>query len=458
MSLLRVIGSHHFFESPASDMGDQLTCMALQKIISVFVLSLLAYGVGFLTSYVLLLYFSPDFYGDVMLAQQVLIVASTVLLMGTKNLTKRFMTRYMTSGQKDFAHYFWWHASYLCQAMLLFAILYSSSVYALVYIDRMNLISLSHFHIAFWTMVVSPFYALFLIFRVYLLVFGYVMLYDFCSLVLANMMLILLSLAWSVWFPLPGLWDRVSLLVTQSFCLFVILCLLVFFLLSGPLRKVLQFNHVIQVESEWSCHPISALMTDLYSSLPIFFLFFIVEVFAHSESVLGDFSLCIVISSVLSGLSQFLYPLAYASIRQLMVTDQIHKYRQLLLQLNRSVFCLSLLILLILFCFGHSILAVFGRDSETTYWMLLGLSLATWLMGLYYYLMNIVMVAKGLTSFVSLMDFSFYFCLVFFGSLVVYFYGVIGFVVFYIGLIACQLLVSVCKFHSVSGYHVLVLW
>ena len=132
MSLLRVIGGHHFFESQASDMGGQLTRIGLQKIVNVFVLSLLAYGVGFLTSYVLLLYFSPDFYGDVMFAHQVLIVVSTILLVGTKNLTKRFMTRYITSGEKHFAHYVWWHASYLCQAMLLFAILYSSSVLAIL--------------------------------------------------------------------------------------------------------------------------------------------------------------------------------------------------------------------------------------------------------------------------------------------------------------------------------------
>ena len=458
MPLLRVVGGHHFFESPELIEADQSACIGYNKMLTLVVLTLFSYGVGLVTSYVLLFYFLPGFYGGVMFAQQVLICVSTVLLRGTKSLTKRFMAQYLISAQKHFAHYVWWHVSYLCQAMLLFTILYSSTVYVLVYLDYIDFISLSHFHMAFWTLVVAPFYAFFMITSVYLLVFGHAALYDFCSLVLANTVLILLSLGWSMLSSYPDLWVMISLVVAQSICLLIILCALIFFLLPGPLREVLQFNHIIQVEPEWSRHPVSALMTDVYGSLLTCCSLFVIALFTHSKSMLGDFSLCVVMSSIFSSLSKSLYPLAYASLGRLMANDRMSDYRPLLLRVNRSVFCLSLVVLLVFFYFGHSMLAIFGRDSDTTYWMLLGLSVASWLMGLYYRLMNVAMIGKGLESFVGLMHWIFYICLVFFGSFVFYLCGVNGFVVFYIGLMASQLLIAIFKFHSVSGYHVLVLW
>ena len=452
---MNIFGSHHFRDHHADGSSAYKEVLSAENIAKVMFLSAASYGLGFYMSYLLLRYLSISQYGDVMVAWQILTVASTVLLMGTKNVSKRFLIFYLREKSKRYIDFIWWHMGYIFRLFLGFSIAYTVFVLLFVALDSMGLFVMHKFHIAFWSLASAPLYAFAMILTIYLLAFGFVLTYDFIVEILLNLLWVFLIFSWMYWAPDPSNWDLVCFLVAQSLLFFSILLVCTVTLLKKPLKHVFSHDQDHLFDTLWIKDRFSSLLIDLYSSFPVMILLLVLEVLGANDNLPGHYSLCLSISVLFYIIPQSIYPLIFSSL-DLLVKKRGEDLacRALLKRANRIVLVADGLILLSLVFYGRKILALFGQGSLAVYHLLLVFSLISCIGGLYYPVLNFGLISQGESKFIGRWDMAIYVIMLVGVSLVTLTVGGEYAVYLYGLLVTLQCVTSSIRFKRLSGFFI----
>lgn len=448
-----VHGTHVCEKHDVARLGCGLTAF---KVAEAFGIAFFAYGLGFLLSYVMLRYLTIVEYGDVMVARQALQVVSTILLMGTKNVAKRFLIAYRQDAPEAVVNFIWWQLGYLLQWMLLFCALFSVSFLVLLGLDFWSYLKAAHFHIAYWTLLGAPFYAFFMLFGVYLLAFGYSIVYGFVVQALQSCVWILLVFVWQYYRPMPSGWDMVLFMIVQSVVLFMVVFILCLYCL--PVRQLFVLPRALSVEKEWVSGRFYSLLIDLYSALPVMVLLGMVEFISHNLYLAGQMSLCLSLTVIFYAISGGIYPLVFHDIQHLVATGQdVAVGRQSLAIANRTVLGSFVVIGLIVIFFGRDVLAIFGEYEFQTYVMLQVFALAAVGGALYYPLLNFSLIAHGDSRLIGRIDLNVYLGLLFLGLLVGYCYDFYYCMYTYVFFMLYQCVRADWHFRQINGFSVLTL-
>ena len=447
-------GDHHYADHHTH--GAALaSVLSFTKVLKVTAISGCSYGIGFLLSYLLLRYLNIVQYGDVMCAKQVLLVVSTVLLMGTKNVSKRFLITYLHDGSPRYKDFIWWHFSYLMRLLLGFSVLYSLSVLVFIFLESVGYVDFHHFHIAYWSLSSAPFGAFAMILAIYLLSFGYVVLYDFAVQVLQNVLWVLLIAYWMFWAPLPSGWDLILFLVVQSVLFFVVLLGFCAVILRDPVRQVLGLSDGLFVDGQWQHHRFASLLIDLYSSLPVMITLLALEIFGASEHAVGHFSLAISLTSLFYIVPSAIYPLIFSHLDHLVrMQGKDEDALWLLRRANRIVLLIMLMIFAVFMFFGHTILQLFVSDSSSMYVLLLLFSGLSMLGGLYYPMLNFALISQGDSSYIGMIDLAIYVALLCFIPVIASYVGSIYCAYFYAAVLFIQFMLTNQRFRQKSGFFI----
>ncbi|MEC8882076.1 MAG: hypothetical protein VX737_02185 [Pseudomonadota bacterium] len=448
-----VVGDHHYFDGSPS----------LKDIIIALVQVFCSYGLGFLLSYLLLRSMSIDLYGDFVLAQNTIYVVGGMLLLGTKNVQKRFMFAYWPDDFSNFSSFAWWHTLYVFKSILIFSVVYSVVLLLLLGLGSLNFIALAEFHIMVWSLVASPFWAVFCVTSLYLLVGGYPLLFDFSVQILCNLVCVL-CLGVLVYFQ-PNVTDYGLILYTISSVFFAALVVVVCFfcLFRDVFLKVVNFDRSLIVKPEWTAHRLSSFLIDVSLFLPNTIVIFVVEFFS-GQLVTGQFSLCFVVgglpflihyvfcSLVLKSMRDWLSSFSARSFLNFRKVKDVHKSVQFVKNTNRVIFLFNLCFLMVIYFFGHEVLSMFNQDSEEAYYLLLEASLISCLRGVYYPGYNFSLIYVGLSRFVGFIDLIMCLCLFVFGSFLVIFVGPADVMHLYLVLQGVQLVLSHYQFKKMTGF------
>ena len=456
---IKSLGDHHYHDHKSSSDQNASSPLCLINVISVLGIAVISYAISFYMNVVLLQYLPIEQYGDMMVAKQILTVFSVALAMGTKNVSKRFLIKYLHQKSDRYMDFIWWHCSYLLRLVLIFSVVYSFFVLIFVWLDTIGYIQLAHFHVAFWSIVSAPFLAIASIMTVYLLSFGYIALYDFLVEVLQNSLWIFLVFLWMFWAPIPSAWHLILFLVAQSLLQFFVLSLCVFVFLREPLRKTLNLADKLYVDDQWLSHRFSSLMIDLYSSLPVMIFLTTVEVFHSKEHLVGHLSLALSISVLFYIIPQSIYPMIYSSLDHL-VRQPGHGVAdtRLLKRANRLVVSLDFLALYAVVYYGNDILFLFGEQSMQAYKLLVLFSTVSLIGGLYYPVLNFALISQGHSRFIGRMDVLFYLVLLFLGPLITIYFGGYYCAYLYAFMVLFQFVISNIHFTRRSGFFVFSLF
>ena len=447
-----VVGDHHYFELSSF----------YKDIISAFVQVFCSYGLGFLLSYLLLRSMSIDLYGDFVLAQNTIYVVGGMLLLGTKNVQKRFMFAYWPDDFANLASFAWWHTLYVFKSILIFSVVYTVVLLLLLGLSALNFIALEEFHILVWSLVASPFWSIFCVASLYLLVGGYPLLFDFSVQILCNLVCVF-CLGVLVYFQ-PNVTDYGLILYTVSSVFFAALVVVIcfFYLFRDVFLKVVNYDRLLIVKSEWTAHRLSSFLIDVYLFLPNTIAIFVVEFFS-GQSATGQFSLCFVVgglpflihyifcSLVFKPMRDWLSSLSARTFLNFGKVKDVQKSIQFVKNTNRVIFLFNLCFLMVVYCYGHEILSMFNQDKGDTYYLLLEASLISCLRGVYYPGYNFALVYVGLSRFVGFIDLIMYLCLFVFGSLLVVFVGPAYVMHLYLVLQGGQLILSYYQFKKTTG-------
>ena len=459
MVAVKISGDHHYHDHKASRSSGHVSVLSLSNLLSVLGITIVSYAIGFSMSVLLLRYLSIEQYGDMMLAKQILLVVSVVLSMGTKNVSKRFLIHYLNDQSPYYKDFIWWHLAYLLRYILMFSVIYSSSLLLFSVLDSYDYIHLGHFHLGYWSLVSAPFVTIASILTVYLLSFGYVVLYEFIVSILGNLLWVILLGVWMFMMPVPDSWDLVMFVVVQALLQFFVLGLCAFILLREPIRETLAQSGELFLDGRWHSHRFSSLMIDLYSSLPVMIFLTTVEIFYPGEHLVGHLSLVLSITILFYLIPSAIYPLIYSHLDHLVRRPQDRaKDMPLLVRANRLVMILDLVLLVVMIFFGQDILRLFGESSVRAYHLLVFFSLVSLIGGLYYPMLNFSLIALGQSRFIGTVDILFYLVLLILGPCVAIYFGGVYCAYLFGGMIVFQFIVSNIQFMRQAGFLVFSLW
>lgn len=448
-----IFGEHHFEKREPFRAGHGLT---FTKVAEAFSIALIAYGLGFLLSFLLLRYLTIAQYGDVMVARQALQVVSTILLMGTKSVTRHFLIAYREDEPSMVPYFIWWQVGYLMQTMLLFCVLFSSFFLLFLCLDAWRYLQVAHFHLAFWTLIGSPFYAFFMLLGVYLLAFGHTVVYGFVVQALQSCVWLLLLVVWMYYAPIPSGGDMLSFMLVQSLVLFVVVFVMCLCLL--PVRRLFELPREICIREEWGRNRFYALLIDLYSALPVMVLLGVVEFVSHDVHLAGQMSLCVALTVIFYAVSGGIYPLVFHEIQHLVASGHdIEGGRRALAYANRIVLFSYLVLGCVGLFFGREVLAFFGEYEYQTYLMLMVFVVASVGGGLYYPLLNFALIAGGGTRLVGGIDLGVYTGLLFFALLVGFVFGFYWCMCVYGFFMLLQSVIADWYFRKKNGFSLLTL-
>ena len=454
MSKFLIVGNHHY----RNEKNDSL----FRKFSVSFFYIFFMYGIGFCLNYILLSYFKVKLYGDYQLADYLIISLSTILFMGKQNVLKRFLFKYFPKDLYHLASFIRWHTTFSFRCFLIFYALFFLFAICFLILDELNIMSLADIHIVYWAVAAAPLANTWYVFCIYLLTFGYPRLYVFFIQGLPNVILFLLAATFMLLQPAPTDYDVLIYVSGTQFLLLITIFCFFYYCLKDVITKVFSIDHDLSVLPEWTDHRSQSLLIDLYSILPLTIILFILEFFSTTE-ITGHISLCFTIASIFQLMHNTIGPLTFKNLNDMIVQEDslsISEKRaklQPIKYINRIMMALSVCFLTIVYFFGSDILSLFSMDSDMMYYLLVEISLLTYIQSMYYPSLNFALVSAGLSRFTGNVELFMYLALAILGSLVVVIYDFWFLIHLYFALIIIQILMCHFKFKKKMGFSPLCL-
>lgn len=421
-------------------------------------IALFTYMLSLVMNALLIRYIGIERYGDTILSYQAAAVVGTMLLMGTSNLVRTMFSIKTVKGIAHHGHFIRWHLGFIVQNITLYSIGYLVTVCLLMGAESLGYLTLSSLHIAVWALVCAPLLAVCQLCRVYLIAFGYRLFSHMATeLCRVGIWATLIGVGLN-YLPMPDHWDIVVMIIVQSLVLCVLAISFGAYFLSRPLSELVA-NQSIQIDIKRYQSRHASVINGLYRQLPTIALLLSAVFFAADETVAGDLSLCLTIAMIFNMVTQFFYPLIYDDLRRyLRRQQQILSLSKEVIKFNRVVICLHVGMILLLAAYGHAVLGAFGRDIDSTYWMLLGIGVASIFRSLYEPLHIYVLVGSRCVKPIERFNMSCYLLMLLGGPWVVYYHGVPHLIAGYVLISLVQLCFSCYLIRKTTGLLLMAVW
>ena len=384
-----------------------------------------SYALGFYMTAVFLQGLSMPQYGRLVLAQKLIYITSSVLLLGTRNVAKHFLLEYRDKNLSKLSSFIRWHMQYIFIIILFFYLFYILAFLLLYFFSLKDYIE---FGVEIFSVSVSPFYALFGIMSIYLLCFGYPLIYNFIQALLGNGVWLLTFFCLLFFQPIiTDSWLIVLVVASTVVSFILVFCIFLFFLYKDLMRVIL-LNQVYVIDPAWTQNRVYSLLLDLYFFLPSTIVLCISSYFSGYD-VSGQIALCFSIGIFYFLVSASLGPLKFDHLsaeidydlgrvpHKKNSTDSIFKI------VNRVVLILGVLFLGLVFVYGHQILFLFGQDSPSMYFLLLEVCLLYFLMSYYFPTLNFALIYSGETKFIARIEIFMYATLTLLGPWLAFYFG-----------------------------------
>ncbi|HLB58086.1 MAG TPA: hypothetical protein VJL60_04660 [Gammaproteobacteria bacterium] len=328
--------------------------------------SILAFCLKYLITVFLANHLSPGLFGDVSIALRALGIFSSLVLLGTTASSKRFLSHYIEINDSLNAKaYILWNfrlfatTSIIC---LLVAII-STSVFLLL--DYLKIFSIDNYHIAFYTLWITPIASLGILITNYLSCDKHAIAgYTFAN--VGKYTSLLVFLLFVIVFFHRGLTSFNFL-----FILFLALLALFFVEFLFLLKKTSLISVALakttatvsnETKREWLYSSYRLIVTNLIFLIVCFLDLFILEIFSAQENDVGYYSAALTIASILwvipDGVFQFLKPKMTGYLK---TPEGKIKLQKKLNRINLIVFLVATVAAVVLIVFGNIFLLHFGK-------------------------------------------------------------------------------------------------
>lgn len=398
-------------------------------------------------------------FGDFSIALRVLGVVCILIVMGTDNAAKRFLSKYVQSGDEVKAQqYIRWNLKFLSRSFIICLTLALLMLTLMVAFHFLGIHALDNHHLGVYVLFVTPLFALIMLLSAFMASYGaYVIasIYDkvFYALIAVLYLLIFIFLIDNTLDTTQIFW---FLMLVSCLVLFtqivMVLCRLPALYQSVIIAAKSMKNNMQEVfPSEWMKSAVWMFSGSFVIAIAGMTDLLILEFIHVSEEVVGHFAAASNIALLLVLVSTGTSYVLSARVSTLKGKDQskstdtskaLQKESNLVTWLNLSIGSIFFGVLII---FGHQLLNLYGPSYSDVYLQLIWIALAYYVATVFG-AANTVLLFSGNEHITFYIDFSEYICRLVLGVILTIMYGLNG-------LVAATVVCIIAKF-LVMGYFV----
>ena len=328
---------------------------------------------GFLIKYSMQAYLAShmpaSIYGDFNLALRTLMVASTLLLVGTHVSTRKYLGSYLHSKDIIASHYISWNLRFIGKFMAVCLSLSFGLFFLMCVIHFIDLYHLSRYHIALFALLISPIAAFSLLFTNILLSAQHVFLATLFKNTAEYVLLFIFFYVGIYFLKIPmNHFSSLSVLFCSYLTLFVIEGYFTFKKVPQIRNKEIKNSCLPhKFKKKWRSTSLQLMSNSISMMLVNYLDIMLIEVLLTNEAVVGYYAAAITVSSFISVLPLAVYQKARSKLGQLLADKKTSEIAQLFSHANRINFPITLISAIILAWGTPILLGHFGTQYNKAY-------------------------------------------------------------------------------------------
>ena len=347
------------------------------RFLQIYKVSLISFSITFLTylcknitNIILAQHLAPGLYGDFTLGIKTFIMAASLLLLGTGNTAKKFLSGYIYEKNINLIkNYVSWNFRLILFSNILFIALLTIFLVILFTLHLFNIKSLVSYHFAIYLLFIVPLGSLSLLLSSYLLSNKNIYWANIFSNNAQYFFYIILIIPAIYFFEI--IVNQIGLFFLV-FSVFMVLAIFEYFLVLFKLPSDIFGNTYKLIKKKettsiWKTTSLKFIIHSLIFLLMATMDLYIVEVFSNKEHHVDQYSAILSIVSVMWLSTIAIYSVLAPNINGLLKAKKHNKLQNLINSTNVIHFVLLSIVLLIFLVFGERLLSLFGKSYGTSH-------------------------------------------------------------------------------------------
>ena len=335
------------------------------SVMLLLLLSLIGYVVNYTVNSLVANRITPEFFGDFSIAVVSIYIVAPILLLGSNSSSVKFLSVYLNKNEISNSYsFFKWNFRLILRTFVLFFIIFSV-VLIILQMFREGDSNVLYVHPGIYCLAVSPLCAFSSLLASYLLANKHSALYYFFSKIAFKFNLLIIFLIFIVFLRIEPDCSFFLYSFTASFTLIIVVQMIL-------VKKALGFNKIKIgtvfknweewiINNNWLKTSFKLLTTNIIQLFLFNSAIFIVELVAHNEAMVGEYSVVITITSIIWLLSLSVSSLLAPYTSTLIADNKITQFQYYLNIVNLVNSIVLAIVIIIVFFFSGALLSFFGE-------------------------------------------------------------------------------------------------